>query len=422
MIRRTTITLVAFLIGLLAVYGVFHLPLTVGAQGGSAVFQNLGIVDTLRVGGVARFEGPVYGVGPQDAASDILTADMNVMSTTWVTVMSASVTTVETIDSVQVHVTGQFGLMNPLYIVDASGDELWSIDDISNPSGAHLVGAFPSALDNPNGIASHGGALYIVDSSSPRRLWRLNDLSDPSSATNLGSFPSDLNNPSGIASHGGALYIVSRSSADRLWRLNDLSDPSSATNLGSFPSDLNNPSGIASHGGALYIVDLQNNDFLWRIDNPSNPGGAISVGSIGAMQSYTPTGITSYGGELYFLNGHINLPDSLVRIDNPGTRARYEVVGFFPLNFENPQGITSVGPMGPCMVRLARGNTSIQEVTFPDKILFDAKFVDSPPVGTNTYSLQIQTVHPSGCAALLGNGLVPMPSLFVQSYYGGNTP
>ena len=109
-----SVLLIGFLVGL-------PMPVSVGAQGGDAVYKSLGVIGALRVGGTARFEGPVYGVGPQDVASDLLTSSMNVMSSTYTTVMSASVTTSEPGDSVLVHVTGQFRQMFSLYLTTDGG-------------------------------------------------------------------------------------------------------------------------------------------------------------------------------------------------------------------------------------------------------------------------------------------------------------
>ena len=418
-----SILLIGFLFGL-------PMPVSVGAQGGDAVYKSLGVIGALRVGGTARFEGPVYGVGPQDVASDLLTSSMNVMSSTYTTVMSASVTTSEPGDSVLVHVTGQFRQMFSLYISNDGGgasvfhdDRLWRLDDLSDPSTATLVGSFPSGLSKPSRIASHGGVIYIFNQSSPRELWRLADLSDPSTATLVGAFPSS--SPSfgvgrGMAVVGGLLYIVDQT-GDRLWRLDDLSDPSTATLVGSFPDGLDNPGPLAQVAGVLYIMDHTNPRSLWRLDNLASPSGATKVSGVSSWVGQYASGMVSSGGELYLLSDELSAGRYLWRIYNPSTPFSAIRVGLFPVNVVSG-GITFVDPMGDCMVRLARGTTEIAGVSFPDRILFDNTFVDSPPVGTHTYAVQVRTVQPDGCTAYLGDGLVPMPSLFVQSYYGGTTP
>ena len=419
-----SILLIGFLFGL-------PMPVSVGAQGGDAVYKSLGVIGALRVGGTARFEGPVYGVGPQDVASDLLTASMNVMSSTYTTVMSASVTTSEPGDSVLVHVTGQFRQMFSLYFTTDSGTSstliynkrLWRLDDLSDPSTATLVGSWPDGLSNPLTIASHGGVIYILNQVSPPELWRLADLSDPSTATLVGSFPSS--SPSfgvgrGMAVVGGVIYIVDQT-GDRLWRLADLSDPSTATLVGSFPDGLDNPGPLAQVAGSLYIMDHTNPRSLWRLDNLASPSGATKVSGVPSSLGQYASGMVSSGGVIY-VRSYQSSGRYLWRIDDPSIPFSAIRVGPWPYGVSNTGGITFVDPMGDCMVRLARGTTEIAGVSFPDRILFDTTVVDSPPVGTHTYAVQVRTVQPDGCTAYLGDGLVPMPSLFVQSYYGGTTP
>ena len=80
---------------------------------------------------------------------------------------------------------------------------------------------------------------------------------------------------------------------------------------------------------------------------------------------------------------------------------------------------------GSCAFRVARGSTTIESWSLSDstRILLDATFVDAPPVGTYNYRLQMlaQGSSPS-CMAYRGDGAVPMPSLLVQSFYGGSIP
>ena len=83
-----------------------------GAQGGDAVYRSL------------KTEIPIEREylepqGLQDAAYDLLTADMSTMSSTYQTLMSASVTVGEVGDAVLARVTGQLGWMGAaLYVVD----------------------------------------------------------------------------------------------------------------------------------------------------------------------------------------------------------------------------------------------------------------------------------------------------------------
>lgn len=75
------------------------------------------------------------------------------------------------------------------------------------------------------------------------------------------------------------------------------------------------------------------------------------------------------------------------------------------------------------MIRLARGTTEIEAVSFTTgRVLFDTTFTDAPGPGTHTYNVQVRTVQQGGCTAYRGDGLVPMPSMLVQSYYAGVIP
>ena len=267
--------------------------------------------------------------------------------------------------------------------------------------------------------------IYIFNQVSPRELWRLADLSDPSTATLVGEFPSSspsFGSASGMAVVGGVLYIVD-STGDRLWRLADLSDPSTATLVGAFPDGLDSPGGLAQVAGVLYIMDHTNPYSLWRLANLASPSGATKVSNVVSSLGQSSSGMVSSGGVIY-VRSYQSLGASgtyLWRIDDPSIPFSAIRVGQLPYGVSTG-GITFVDPMGDCMVRLARGTTEIAGVSFPDRVLFDNTFVDSPPVGTHTYAVQVRTVQPDGCTAYLGDGLVPIPSLFVQSYYGGTTP
>ena len=402
----------------LGLLGLFLSPTPLIAQGGDAVYRSLRVQIPIE----RQYLEPQ---GLQDAGYDLLTSDMNIMSSTYVTVLSASVTVGETGDAVLVHVTGQFGLLFPLYITDDAGsaERLWRQDDPTNPGGAVLVGLFPSGLDTPVGMTSHGGALFIVDLGG-NQLWRQDDPTNPPGAVLVGAFPSGLSAPSGITSHGGALFIVNRGPGvqrGELWRLDDPTNPGGAVEVGEFPAGLGRSTGITSHGGALFIVEYQFPYFnnLWRQDDPTNPGGAVEVGpfqtGINALE-----GITSHGGELCAVDSFF---DTLWCLDDPTYPGGAVLAGFLPGSVNDPKGLAGIRPVGPCVIRLARGTTEIEEVSFGlGRILFDTTFSDAPPVGTHVYNLQVKSEQQGGCTAYRGDGSVPMPSMLVQSYYAGSIP
>ena len=91
------------------------------------------------------------------------------------------------------------------------------------------------------------------------------------------------------------------------------------------------------------------------------------------------------------IRGGLYGPDDLWRIDDPTNPGAAVLLGSFPSGLTAPVGIASRG-VGPCMIRVARGTTEIESLELDDgRILFDATFVDAPPVGTHTYSLQMRT-------------------------------
>ena len=407
--QRINIAIAGALLGFL--FGL-PVPVSVGAQGGDAVYRSLRVQIPIE----RRYLEPQ---GLQDAATDLLTANFSTMSSSYQTIMSGSVTVGESGDAVLVHVTGQIGRMGgALYVVDSTSRELWLIGDPTAPGSAVLQGTFPSGLGQPLGITSQGGALYVVDSGSPDELWRVDDPTSPGSAVLEGSFPSGLARPEGITSQGGSLYVVDVVGRE-LWRVDDPTSPGSAVLEGSFPSGLASPQGITSHGGALYVVNSFDSK-LWRVDDPTAPGSAVLQGTFPSGLGQ-PLGITSQGGALYVVDS--GSPDELWRVDDPTDPGAAVAEGDFPSSLTDPSGIVSLGE-SPCMIRIARGGTEIEGLELDEgRILFDATFSDAPPVGTHTYSLQMRTQDPNTlCTAYVGDGTVPMPSLLVQSFYAGSIP
>ena len=233
------------------------------------------------------------------------------------TILSASVTVGESGDAVTVHVTGQIGWMGAaLYIVDS--DELWRIDDPTAPGSAVLEGSFPSGLGNPQGVTSHGGALYVVDKGG-EELWRIDDPTAPGSAVLEGSFPSGLTFPEGITSHGGALYVVD-DVGDELWRIDDPTAPGSAVLEGSFPSGLVTPQGITAIGAAPCMIrlargtteiegfDLEEGRILFDATFTDAPGVGTHTYSLQMRTQDPNTLCTAYRG-----GGAVPMPSLLVQ-------------------------------------------------------------------------------------------------------------
>ena len=77
---------------------------------------------------------------------------------------------------------------NLLCIADDAGDELWTLDDITDPASAINRGGFPSGLAIPRAMAPFGGVLCIADDAN-NELWTLDDITDPGQRHQPGRVP-----------------------------------------------------------------------------------------------------------------------------------------------------------------------------------------------------------------------------------------
>ena len=162
---------------------------------------------------------------------------------------------------------------NVLCIGDDNGNELWTLDDITDPGSAVNRGAFPAGLSSPQAMAPFANVLCIGDQSG-RELWTLDDITDPGSAINRGAFPAGLGLPAAMAPFANVLCIGDANS-DELWTLDDITDPGSAVNRGAFPSSLSFPAAMAPFANVLCISDANDGE-LWTLDDITDPGSAIS--------------------------------------------------------------------------------------------------------------------------------------------------
>ena len=213
------VALIAGCVGLL-------LPAPVGAQGGNAVYNSLRVAVPIE----RRYLEPQ---GLQDAAYDLLTADMSTMSSTYQTILSASVTVGESGDAVTVHVTGQIGWMGAaLYVVDdGRATELWRIDDPTAPGSAVAGRLIPIRALGPRPASRRtAGRSTWWRMDAGEELWRIDDPTAPGVGVAGGLIPIRAHEPAtGITSHGGALYVVDNGNAgDELWRIDDPTAPGAA--------------------------------------------------------------------------------------------------------------------------------------------------------------------------------------------------
>ena len=186
-----------------------------------------------------------------------------------------------------------------LVVADDTGNEIWTLSDVTQPSTAINRGSFPSVLTTPLGITWDGTQLVIVDNSDVE-LWTLSDVTQPSTAINRGSFPSVLTTPLGITWDGTQLVIVDNSDVE-LWTLSDVTQPSTAINRGSFPSDLTSPQGITWDGTQLVVADDSGNE-IWTLSDVTQPSTAVNRGTLPSGLT-VPQGITWDGTQLVIVDG-----------------------------------------------------------------------------------------------------------------------
>ena len=168
-------------------------PVSVGAQGGDAVYRSL----RLQIPLAREYMEPS---GLQDAATDLLTSDFSTMSSSYQTIMSGSVTVGESGDAVLVHVTGQIGRMGgALYVVDnASANELWLVDDpTASGGGGQLQGTVPIRPREPGPaslLTTERSTLWTTPRAN--ELWLVDDPTAPGAAVNCKApFPSGITRP-----------------------------------------------------------------------------------------------------------------------------------------------------------------------------------------------------------------------------------
>ena len=181
--------------------------------------------------------------------------------------------------------------------------EIWSLNpsDPADESGSFgYVGSMPGAVSegtsSATGIAFGDGRWYVLNDRSldAAQLWRLNDA-NPGDETGpyglVGALPSALQNPRGMSWGVGEWLVINRrlGNTAQLWRIN-VNDPDDTSGdfglIGSLPSGLDDAQGIAYAAGDWLVIDDPIGDSsLWRINvaNPSDTSGRF--GRIGALPS-----------------------------------------------------------------------------------------------------------------------------------------
>ena len=211
-----------------------------------------------------------------------------------------------------------------LYMVGGGNDSLYTVDTATGEAvlvatGAQITG---NAKQTPllNGVASHGGDLYVT-TLNPGRLYRININTSTGTQIGIDDFgDADEGKPYGIASHAASpdsraeLYMIG-SGADRLYTVDATTGETTPIGTGpGFGVGETLPSGLASHNGRLYMTG-NTNKHLYEIDAAT--GEAVRVGNAvefgvgeshgrGIATGYTrPTGFTidTTTGEIAYTGG-----------------------------------------------------------------------------------------------------------------------
>ena len=209
--------------------------------------------------------------------------------------------------------TGVTALSNGDLIV--IGPNLWRINP-NNPSSEigdyGLVGEFPSSFGDAGGITvlSNDDLMVVDFGATIDRLWRI-DPTNPSNQAGdyglVGAFPSGLQNPQGIAVLSNGDFMVADNIGNELWRINPVAPNDEAGDygfLGAFPSGVGNARGMAVlANGDLMVLEASGSE-LWRI-NPTTPND--ETGDYGLVGDF-PSGLGSAQGS--FAVALISTPDA----------------------------------------------------------------------------------------------------------------
>ena len=181
------------------------------------------------------------------------------------------------------------------------------------------VDSFGVSETNPVGLASHSGSLYMIGSNDT--LYAVNPVTGV--ATAVGSGIGVDASPGGLASHNNVLYMVASRTATAtdtigLYTLNTTTGVATrvgnARDFGIAGGRVNNPAGLASHRGVLYMVE-ENTNALYSLDLTT--GIATRVGGVAqfGIGETSPDGLASHAGLLYMVGG---INDTLYVINIPG--------------------------------------------------------------------------------------------------------
>ncbi|MFK7821770.1 MAG: Ig-like domain-containing protein, partial [Planctomycetaceae bacterium] len=255
------------------------------------------------------------------------------------------------------------------YVVDFSGRATFEYDTTGDLVETY---ALPKANKKPLGVAANADGSLVWTIDKQKRVFIYDD-----SGTRLGMWvPEGLTKPDGIATDGTDIWIVDRSAdkvlyyADGAARRNGTAAPTSDFAL---DRTNRNPKGITSDGTSVWIVnDTKNADRVFRYDTTGSLLGRWKIDSLNAK----PTGITIDPNNVNDLWVVDSSADSVFQYSSAATRLKgtqtADVVFELDNANTNPQGIADPKPSGTQAV----SRTSVAlEVIRPDQ---SSIFVSQP--------------------------------------------
>lgn len=192
--------------------------------------------------------------------------------------------------------------------------------DVSDPSMSSEVGALPTGLTYPAGMASFEPTfpqyLYGI-ALSTGHLWRVYPDA-PGESVDLGD--TGISSPASLAEKDGVLYVGTSNA--RLYRMNP-AIPQQATLIGTGPTNLSWIGGLAWHKGTLYALDATGTD-LWSIDPTVVNNGAYRATHLHDLDNHlgafdTVRSLESFNGVLYAMDQNGLLVS--IDVDTPASSA-----------------------------------------------------------------------------------------------------
>ena len=367
--------------------------------------------------------GDWAGTGLADAGHDVLTASVSTMNTsTWETVTRVTVDVPETTDRVLASVTGQFAWMGATVFVSNRGfpdnDTLCEIPDPETPAVDVVCRDLDSRITLANGLTTRtAGGLWVVDTTEDI-ICGIPNPTTPAVGVTCADLPSSIEQPAGMARRmAGGVWIVN-TLGNELCELPNPATPTVDFICRALP--VSQPVGITTRSaGGLWLVNDSFINELCEIPTPAAPSANVVCRELGS-DIFAPNGVTNRSAGGLWVVDHQT--DELCSVPDPVSPGSGVSCMAMDGLVARATGITEAGADGECMVRLARGTTTVEDLTWRlGRILLDTTFVDVPGVaGSTTYAVQMMTANPyTLCTAVRDTrGLTPLPSLLVQVFYG----